>query len=87
MKDIRKIFFLSHGQRFCSSVTFKKKTKQNEKKQNKKQNIQYHLTTYVKTRDLFEAFGDQILYPSFVDHGQTNGPGVTNTNQAHSMTS
>ena len=81
MKDIRKIFFLSHGQRFCSSVTFKKK-------QNKKQNIQYHLTTYVKTRDLFEAFGDQILYPSFVDHEQTKRPGEAKSyaDQVHSMT-
>ena len=33
MKDIRKIFFLSHGQRFCSSVTFKKK--QNKMKKTK----------------------------------------------------
>ena len=82
MKDIRKIFFLSHGQRFCSSVTFKKKTKKT------KQNIQYHLTTYVKTRDLFEAFGDQILYPSFVDHEQTKRPGEAKsyTDQVHSMT-
>ena len=54
-----------------------------EKKKQKKN--RHHLTTYVKTRGLFEAFGDQILYPSFVDRGQTNGLGMTEsyTDQAH----
>ena len=57
---------------------------------NKKQNKTFrrHLTTHVKTRDLFEAFGDQILYPSFVDHEQTKRPGEAKsyTDQVHSMT-
>ena len=57
-----------------------------EKKFKKK--IRHHLKTHVKTRDLFEAFGDQILYPSFVDHEQTKGPGEAKsyTDQVHSMT-
>ena len=35
MKDIRKMFFLRHGQRFCSSVTFKKKQKKKTKQKTK----------------------------------------------------
>ena len=58
MKTIRKIFFLVMEKDFVAQWL--------EKKFKKK--IRHHLKTHVKTRDLFEAFGDQILYPSFVDH-------------------
>ena len=43
MKNIRKIFFLRHGERFCISVTCKKTKTKQKQKQKQKQNKIFHI--------------------------------------------